>query len=184
MKRSFTNWLSILALVPLATSCLGSGNSVNVYGGARALDTSDYGSLDDQVVYGADVVMDVDLPFLGVEGGWLHAEQDDSSTAGLVDPELSSDEYFVGVRVTPWEFLVEPYASIGVTYVDASLDTSSSSDDDNVLAYYLRIGAAFTVGIVRLGLDGRALLGSNVDLQNIDSDLDNLQLTGFVGISW
>jgi len=135
-------------------------------------------------VYGADVVLDVDLPFLGVEGGWLHAEQDDNSTAGLVSPELSSDEYFVGLRVTPWELLVEPYASIGVTYVDASLDTSSSSDSDNALAYYLRVGAAFTIGFVRLGLDGRALLGSNVDLQNIDSDLDNVQLTGFVGVGW
>ncbi len=176
-------FLSLL-LAPLATSCLGSGNSVNAYGGTRSLDTDDFGSLDDQTVYGADVVLKLDLPMLAVEGGWLRAEQDDDSTAGLTDAELVTDEYFVGLRLVPWDFLIAPYASIGASYVDSSLDATGVSDSDETVAYYVRLGAAFTIGFLRLGLDARQTLGSDVDLDTIDTDLDGTQVTGFLGIGF
>jgi hypothetical protein len=183
MRIARLAWIA-LCLVPSTSGCLGSGHSLNLYGGTRSLDTDDFGALDDQVVYGGDVVLKVDLPFLAVEGGWLHAEEDDDATAGLTDPELASDEYFVGLRLVPWTFLVAPYGSIGVSFVDSSLDATGTSDEDETLAYYARIGAAFTLGFVRLGLDGRTLLGSDVELDTIDSDLDSVQLTGFIGIGF
>ena len=174
----------VLLIVPFTTACLGSGNSVNAYGGTRSLDTDDFGSLDDQTVYGLDAVLKLDLAFLAVEGGWLHAEEDSGSTAGLTDPELSTDEYFVGLRLVPWQFLIEPYGSIGVTYLDTELDATGVSDSDSNVAYYARLGAAFSIGIFRLGLDGRMTFGSDVDLDTIETDLDNAQLTAFVGLGF
>ena len=98
--------------------------------------------------------------------------------------ELSIDEYFVGLRLVPWEILIAPYGSIGVTYVDGALESQTGDDDDDDLAYYARLGAAFTVGFLRFGVDGRALLGSEVDIGSIDSDLDNYQLAAFVGVGF
>lgn len=180
-----THRLACLSLwiVPLTASCLGAGNSVNVYGGTRSLDTSDFGSLDDQTAYGVDAVMKLDLPFLAVEGGWLHADES-GDTAGLTNAELATDEYFVGLRLVPWDILIEPYGSVGVSLVDSSLDATGVSDSDDVVAYYARLGAAITFGFVRFGLDGRALFGSDVTLDTIESDVDSYQLAAFVGIGF
>jgi len=177
-------WSAVLLVALFASACLGAGHSVNVYGGKRALETDDFGPLDDQTVYGADVVLKIDLPILAVEGGWFHAEADDDSTAGLTNAEIESDEYFVGLRLVPWDFLIAPYGSVGATYVDSTLDATATSDDDQVVAFYARLGAAFTIGILRIGVDGRALFGSDVDLDTIESDLDNLQLTAFLGLGF
>jgi hypothetical protein len=174
----------LLLVAPLTASCIGSGHSVNAYGGTRSLDTDDFDSLDDQTVYGLDAVLKLDLPLMAVEGGWWHAEADESSAGGLTDPELETDEYFVGLRVVPWDILISPYGSIGATWLDSSLDSTGTSDSDETLAYYVRLGAAFNIGFFRLGVDGRALLGSDVELETIDSDLDNVQLTAFLGVGF
>ena len=110
----------------------------------------------------------------------LRVVKEDDSGVG----ELTVDDYFVGLRVTPWKILIEPYGSAGVTWVDSGLDTGATDDGDEVLAYYLRVGAAFTIGIIRLGLDGRALFGSDVDLDTIESDVDGYQLAAFVGLGF
>jgi hypothetical protein len=175
--------LALLAAAPL-TACLGAGHSVNAYAGTRSLDTDDFGALDDQTVYGADVVLKVDLPFLAVEGGWLHAEEDDGATAGLTDPELATDEYFAGLRLTPWEFLIAPYVAAGATYLDSQLEATGVDDDDSNLAFYARVGAAFTLGFLRIGADARSTFGSDVEINGLDTDVDNLQITGFVGIGF
>jgi hypothetical protein len=170
---------AIVLLLALGTSaCLGAGHSVNAYGGKRFLDADDWDDIDNPTVYGLDGVLKVDLPWLGVEGGWFHSE-DDASTVG----ELAIDEYFAGLRVTPWDILISPYGSAGVSYVDSDLD-AATDDDDQVLAYYARVGAAITLGIFRFGLDGRALFGSDVDLDTIESDVDGYMLTAFVGLGF
>lgn len=183
MRIARLAWLALL-VAPLTASCIGAGHSVNAYGGTRSLDTNDLGSLDDQTVYGADVVLKIDLPMLAMEGGWLHAEESDDSVGGLTNVDFASDEYFVGLRLVPWDILISPYASAGVSYVDSDLDATGTSDSDTVLGYYARLGAAFNLGIFRFGLDGRWLFGSDVELDTIDTDLDNVQLTAFVGIGF
>ncbi len=169
----------VLALAFASSACIGAGHSVNAYGGTRFLDADNWDDVDNPIVYGLDGVLKVDLPWLGVEGGWFHSEDDASGTG-----ELTVDDYFVGLRVTPWKILIQPYGSVGATWVDSGLDTAAADDDDQVLAYYLRVGAAFTIGIIRLGLDGRALVGSDVDLNAIESDVDGYQLTAFVGLGF
>jgi len=168
----------VLTLALASSACLGAGHSVNAYGGKRFLDANDWDDVDNPTVYGIDGVLKVNLPWIGVEGGWFHSE-DDASTVG----ELTVDDYFVGLRVTPWKILIEPYGSVGVTYVDTGLD-AATTDDDQVLAYYARLGAALSFGLVRFGLDGRALVGTDVDLNAIESDVDGYQLTAFVGVGF
>jgi len=178
--------LSALVLVLALTSsaCLGTGNSVNVYGGKRTLEASDWSDVDNPTVYGADAVLKLNLPWLNVEGGWFHTEEDGSNIGAITDADLGIDEYFVGLRVTPWKILFEPYGSIGVSYVDSQLDATGASDSDEVLAYYARVGAAFTIGLIRLGLDGRALFGSDVSLDTIEADVDGYYLTAFIGLGF
>jgi hypothetical protein len=174
----------LLALALSSSACLGSGNSVNVYGGKRTLEASDWSDVDNPTVYGADVVVKMNLPWLNFEGGYFHTEENGSDVGAITDADLGIDEYFVGLRVTPWKILIEPYGSIGVSYVDSQLDATGADDTDEVLAYYLRVGAAFTIGLFRLGLDGRALLGSDVTLDTIESDVDGYQFTAFVGVGF
>lgn len=168
-----------LACALLTSACIGSGHSVNAYGGTRFLDADDWDDLDNPTVYGADAVLKLNLPMLAVEGGWFHSDEE-ASTVG----DLEVDDYFVGLRLTPWDFLISPYGSIGATYVNTGLDAGAVDDGDDVLAYYARLGAALTIGILRLGLDGRATFGADVDLDTIESDVDGYQLAAFVGLGF
>jgi hypothetical protein len=170
----------VLASALASSACLGSGHSVNAYGGKRTLEASDWDDVDNPTVYGLDGVLKINLPWLNVEGGWMRTEEDDDTVG-----DLALDEYFVGLRVTPWKILLEPYGSIGVSYVDSELDAAATDESDEVVAYYARVGAAFTIGgLIRMGLDARALLGSDVDLDTIDSDVDGYYLTAFVGVGF
>ncbi len=188
MSQSLTS-IALLVVAALSSGCLGGGgNSINAYGGVRSLDSSDFDDVDELTVYGLDAVVDTSLPWLGVEGGWFHAEDDASSSGTLTDVDLAIDDYFLGVRVTPWKFLIEPYGAVGLNYADGDLDATSggmsAGDSDSALGYYARLGAGIRLGPVRLGLDARAGLGSDLDLGAVDSDVDSVQLTAFAGIAF
>lgn len=174
----------VLALALASSACVGAGHSINAYGGTRFLEADDWDDLDNPLVYGLDGVLKVNLLWLNVEGGWFHTDNEEGDVGAVTDAELGVDEYFVGLRVTPWKILLEPYGSIGVTWVDSELDAGATDDSDEVLAYYLRLGAAFTISFVRIGLDGRAVFGSDVDLDTIETDVDGYQLTAFVGLGF
>ncbi len=175
----------VLFLVVATSACLGTGSSVNAYGGERFLDSNDWDGIDNPTVYGADVVLKLDMPMLAVEGGWFHSEDDASSAGGLTDPELSLDEYFVGLRVTPWHFLIEPYGSVGVSHFEGDLNGSGApTGTDSSLGYYARLGAAIRFGFLRFGLDGRASFSDSLDLDAIQSDVDGYQLAAFLGIAF
>lgn len=169
--------LALLLAGLLAPACIGTGNSINAYAGVRSVDSQDLedADLDDQNVYGADAVLKLDLPWLAFEGGWLHSEEEDSGA------KVELDEYFVGLRATPWTFLVQPYVAAGATYIDGQL---SGAGDDANLGFYGRVGAAVPIGILRLGLDGRATVGRNFDFDTIESDVTNYQLSAFVGVGF
>lgn len=172
----------LLAVLAFAgTACIGSGHSISAYGGTRFLDANELDDVDNPLVYGLDGVLKFDLPWLGLEGGWLHAEDDDDTLG-----ELVLDEYFLGLRVTPWKILVQPYGAVGVTYVDSGLDAPApaSDGDDEELAYYGRVGAAIPLGWLRFGLDWRFLAGTDVDLDTVESDVDGHQLTAFIGLGF
>ena len=170
--------LLALAVAFASSACIGGGNTVNVYGGKSFLDADDWDDLDNPTVYGADVALKLNLPWLSVEGGYLRTEEDDDSVG-----ELYIDEYFAGLRLTPWKIFVEPYLSAGISYVYPELEMAGDYDDE-VWGYYGRLGFALTFAIVRFGVEGRALFGSDVDLGTLETDVDTYQLLGFVGLSF
>ena len=175
---------SVLVLALGTSACLGTGHSINAYAGSRFLNADDWDDLDNPLTYGADAVLKVDIPWLAVEGGWLHTDDDKNVVGGTTDAKLTLDEYFVGLRVTPWTFIFEPYASAGVSYVDSGLDATGVDASDDVLAYYARLGGAFHMGPFRIGIDGRALFGSDVSLDTLESDVDGYTLMDFVGVGF
>jgi hypothetical protein len=177
--RSALQFVLLALLAPLFTSCLGKGgNSVNLYGGRSELQSDDISSLDEQTVYGADLVWKIGLPFTALEGGVFRSEDESGGS------ELTSDDFFIGVRVTPWEFLISPYGAAGVSYLDSTLDGAGGSESDEVVAYYLRLGASFNLLMFRVGLDARALYSDEVDFGALETDLDRYQLTAFIGIGF
>lgn len=181
-------WSAVLLAALSGPACLGTGSSVNAYGGMRSLESDGFDDFDEPTVFGADAVLKLELPMLAVEGGWFRSEDDTSSSGALTDVDLALDEYFVGLRLTPWDFLIEPYGSVGVSYVDGELDSTSggipSSDSDSTLSYYARLGAALRFGFLRFGLDGRATFGSEIDFDNLESDVDGYQLAAFLGFAF
>ncbi len=181
-------WSAVLLAALAAPACLGSGGSVNAYGGLRSLESDGFDNIDQPKVIGLDAVLPLDLPLLAVEGGWFRSEDDASTSGALTDVDLQVDEYFVGLRLTPWHILIEPYGSVGVSYVDGTLDSTGggppSSDSDSSLSYYARLGAAVRLGFFRFGLDGRATFGSKVDFDALESDIDGYQLAAFLGIAF
>lgn len=178
----------VLLLAVSTSACLSGDNSVNVYGGSRSLDSSDWSNLDQPTVYGADLVMKVELPFTSVEGGWLHAADDAGASGGLTDLDASLDEYFVGLRLVPWKILIEPYGAAGVSLIQGDFDATSGvtpvGDSDSVLGYYLRVGAAMHFAMLRIGIDGRASFSGDLDLDAIETDANSYQLTAFLGLGF
>jgi hypothetical protein len=169
--------LAILLSLLAAPGCLGGGHSVNGYAGIRTLDSDDFSDadVDDQNMYGIDAVLNLELPLLGIEAGWLHSDEESGGA------ELEIDEYFVGLRLTPWDILIAPYASVGATFLDSSIDVAG---DDTTLGFYARLGAAITFGLVRFGLDGRATFSDDLDFDALESDINNYQLAAFIGVGF
>ncbi len=168
--------LAVLLALLTTPACLGSGHSINAYAGIRTLDSDDFenAEVEDQNVLGADAVLGIGR-WLGVEGGWFRSDEEKSGV------EVELDEYFLGLRLTPWHFLIEPYASAGATYVDADVNTAG---DDAGLGFYGRLGAAISVAFLRFGLDGRVAVSEDLDFGTIESDVTNYQLAAFIGVGF
>src|SRR5262245_33634473 len=182
-----TGALVLLAAL-VSPACVSTGSSINAYAGARSLDSDDFDEIDEPTVYGADAVLSLDFPMLAVEGGWFHSEDDSDSSGTLTDVDLGIDEYFVGLRITPWDFLIEPYGSVGIMVVDGDLDATNggadAGDSDSTFGYYARLGAGMRFGFVRFGLDGRASFSDDLDLDAIESDINGYQIAAFLGLAF
>jgi len=169
----------LLLLTALTLSCKGPDYSINAYYGYRSL-TSDLDTFDDHEAFGVDGVLALKTKFLAVEGGFFHSEEEQST--GMTSA-LDLNEYFIGLRLIPWKVLVEPYVSAGASFVDGSFDGSGGPSDDTAVAGYVRVGAAYPItGLFRIGVDGRALLGSDFDTGSIDESADYFQIMLFVGV--
>ena len=149
---------------------------MNAYVGGRSL-SDDINTIDDQPVYGFDTVLALKNDWFAIEAGWLHS--DESEAGNVVD----LDEYFVGARFAPWKLVVEPYVSVGLSVVDGAFEGMMSVPDDTSTAGYIRAGVAYPLtSIFKVGIDGRALLGSDFDTASLEESADYFQLMVFVGV--
>lgn len=143
-------------------------------------------SLDDEVAWD-----DIESPIVfGFEGGNVGAPLGyelgfsfaaDSTTVAGVDVTDRFLELFAGGRLIFGEGKLLPYLGAGVALVAAEVEGESggfsTSDDDGSLGFYghggllLRVGSSFY-----LGLDARALTGTELDIFGIETDADYVQV--------
>jgi len=132
------------------------------------------------------------VPTLSVEdiktGSFIPAQKTEIGLVDL-DLELMTSELAVGVVKT---FLpdsnVHPYlgAGLALVLVDGELSSTvlggSDTEDDFSPAGYVHGGVLFDVApSFHLGVDGRAVLGTDLDLDGLEVDADYLQLAFLLG---
>jgi len=117
--------------------------------------------------------------------GWevgVSRTSEEASLSGGGDFEVTIREIYTGVRKTWGSGNLHPYAGLGLSWVDAEADsTTSGSDDDNSFGLYGHGGAYMTLGEhFNLGADLRALVGTDIGF----GDADYLQASIFLGYSF
>jgi len=152
--------------------------------------------LDEAVALGVHFAYEPPGWPLGFEMGVLGGYSQDDAVAeipdlGLVDLdlELSTSELYLGLgRSFRLGERVRPYLGAGLSLVMVEGELSSTvlggsdTEDDLSAAGYLHGGLLVEVGeSFHVGLDGRALLGTDLDLDGLEVDADYLQLALVAG---
>jgi opacity protein-like surface antigen len=161
---------------------------VGLYLGQRNLDEDDYEPVDEQVMLGLEFVHEAADSVVGWEFG-LAGSADEETVQILgedVDVEATTGEVYAGIRKSIGSGRFRPYIGGGVAYIQSELEVStplgSADVDDGSIAGYLHVGVSFdlTPGFF-IGVDLRALLGSDVDYEGFESDADYEQLALTIG---
>lgn len=185
--------MKTLWLLPWIALCAGcttyetKKSAINAFYGVRSLENDDFNDIDDATVFGVEGLLGLTNTGLGIEGGYARAEQDGGPLfSGTGSSDVESDELFVGLRQT-WntDDTFQPYVGAGASWLDARAETSGGfTDDDHSAAGYVRAGIGWQFDHFQIGVDGRALVGSNFEFDSEDTDLDYLQILAFVGWSF
>ena len=133
---------------------------------------------------GAEFVRQEPDSWLGYEFG-TRLGIDTADVEGI-DLTLVTFEIYGGYHHT---FLTDsafqPYVGAGAALVSATADATdgfvSVNDDDFTFGFYARAGVAWDLDGWVLGLDGRYLGGTDVDLFGGSFDVDMTQVSLFVG---
>ncbi len=174
-----------LSLALLCSSCATYSkpkHAINAHFGYRSFSDSEFEDVDQHPVYGIEGLLGLTHQGLGLEGGWFPSQEEDSAAG--VESSLEVDEFFLGLRNT-WntDDLLQPYLGGGVVYADGSLENLPAGDDgDEFWGAYARAGLALTFALLQVGVDLRGTVTES-GLES-DASLDNLQATGFVGLTF
>ena len=156
--------------------------------GARRLDDSTaWDMLDEPVVFGVEFANRRRGSWFGFEGGF-QAAYDDTNVLGVDVSDLFL-EFYLGGRITGdlgADGRFHPYLGLGGTLIYAEVTGEagglSVSDDDTSLGLYGHAGVYVRLGqVFQLGLDARAVTGTDVSLFGIASDADYTQLALLLG---
>ncbi len=195
MKPSLKVMAVCLVLAGAWTGALAGGNA-NFLLGWRMLDEDLWEPTEDQPVFGVTVDFAPD-PWpvqlaIGLYGSTDEEELDlgvfGFSTSGEFTASVT--ELSFGV-LKSWEVAgnVHPYVGGGLSFVEAEaeLESGSSSvdDDDNSPALYGHGGVSWRLGSrFNIGVDGRFLVGSDIELFDSEGDADYFQIGLLLGWGW
>lgn len=179
-------------LVSASAPALAGGNANFVFG-ARAVDTGedDLSDVEDQGAFGVNVDFRTgDLPFSWVIGFHASGKEDDLSCcggSGEVTLDLAEVSFGLG-----WSWEVgnaRPYVGGGLTGLSASVELDLpgfdfDKDDQSGAIYgdggvYWRLGDRFN-----LGVGGRVVYGTDLEIEGRSFDADYAQVHGVVGWGW
>jgi opacity protein-like surface antigen len=161
--------------------------SIEILYGFRALDEDDWEPVDQQTAIGLMFAMQGEDAIIGFETGLMLSFDEDEIGAADVDATLG--EIYVGAHRTfgTSAWFARPYVGAGVSLIRAALEIDAPGndvdDDDSSVGFYAHGGVAFRLGdSLSLGVDGRFLGGTDLELFGGDTDVDYLQLGVFLGI--
>lgn len=138
--------------------------------------------IDKERVYGLDFDSFAAPSGHGWECGVNFASSDGSYMG--VDGRSRTTELYLGYRRT---FLtqvhgVQPYISLGVTRMHAKMELGPMNSDDSAWGLYGRIGINWELtDRLRVGLDYRRIVGTEIDAFGLGIDSDHDQLAACVG---
>ena len=170
--------------VPLQAARVAQEGEIRFLLGGGTLDKETWEPTDKPVVLGAEFVRQEPDSWLGYEFG-TRLGIDTADVEGI-DLTLVTFEIYGGYHHT---FLTDsafqPYVGAGAALVSATADATdgfvSVNDDDFTFGFYARAGVAWDLDGWVLGLDGRYLGGTDVDLFGGSFDVDMMQVSLFVG---
>jgi hypothetical protein len=187
---------SVLACsAPLLGGCVSMPiHNVNVLGGSRMLDETDWEPVDRQLVVGLDVDTYKPRSGIGAEMGFQYATDSGSTdipSQGPADIDGENIELYAGARKTFPLFndRFYPYLSLGITWIDSTFDLSlpngSTSDGGDSFGVYIRGGFYWNfAGNWHVGLDLRRVIGTEIDILGVSTDADYFQPAVFLGFAF
>jgi len=168
---------------------VGSVMNINVIGGVRVLDDSDWDPIDQQTEVG------LDFDYTGEEWPWgvgmcataYYSWADESVDGG--DLKSTTMELQLGVRKT-WHSLgmVRPYLGGGGSVLNVDLDFDapgeSGSKDDTAFGFWLGGGMYVTFfDALNVGVDAR-WSKVDIEIESKDADAGGWHVGGFIGYHW
>jgi len=159
-------------------------NRITLYLGQRNLDEDDYTPVDEQSVFGVEYVREAPGSVIGWEIGLMGSYDEDR--VGGFDVEGSTGELYGGVHKTFLTGVVRPYLGAGISFINSEVEVVGlGKDDDDSVAGYAHLGVLFQVSaLFSLGLDARALFGSDMQIAGVSTDADYGQLALILGFAF
>ena len=173
---------AVPAPVPEPVSTASRDNRITLYLGQRNLDEDDYMPVDEQGVFGVEYVRESPGSIIGWEIGLMGSYDEDR--IGGFDVEGSTGELYTGVHKTFLTGVVRPYVGAGISFINSEVEVVGlGKDDDDSVAGYAHLGVMFHVTeLFFLGLDVRALFGSDMTIAGVSTDADYGQLA--LNLGW
>ncbi len=167
-------------------------SSLNVLLGRRQLDEDDWAPIDEPGVLGLEYANERAGSAVGFEIGFsLAAAEEDEFVSGIGNVEFTNSffEIYGGMRKTFFvDAGVRPYIGAGLAVISAALEAESGGasvdDDETTFGGYAHGGVEFRItDNFRLGLDLRAVFGTDLELFDVSGDADYTQLALVAGFS-
>jgi hypothetical protein len=154
---------------------------ISIHLGQRSFTEDDYEPVEEQLVIGLEYASQPRDGIIGFEVGMMGSSDEDE--IGASDVEAETGELYGGVRKSFGRGAVRPVIGFGVALIHASVDIAGFADEDDAsVAGYFHSGVAGRLGSTfSLGIDLRALFGSELDLGGFDVDADYVQLALVLG---
>lgn len=192
MSRTLSTAVMVLVTSSLVSPALADGN-VNFMVGLRSLEGDVWDTLDDQILFGAMVDLgDADWP-VHIEIGAFYSDDKLTDTIlGFGSLSFSASVADVGVGVQKgWDLRhgFRPFVGGGLAVATAHVAISGAgvhlSDSDTSAGIYGHGGILWRIQPrLNVGLDLRALRGTDIELAGMEDDADYLQVSLLLGWGW